>query len=238
MIDTTQVLRSMLSAFGLFFPAWPLILLAPLQRRRHILYNMSLAWIVMGLFWLGSLFGFVRVRSWLIPDPWNATLFFAAGLGLLALHLGRAVWQRRAIQVKADRASHVDDLHALSPGEFERLVVELYSAMGHKAQRTGTAGDHGVDVEVRALSGEKWIVQCKRWRGSVGEPVVRDFYGVLHHEKADRGAVITTGHFTEQARRWAQGKPIELIEGDEFLRLLKHARSKATTPGGGRVPYS
>jgi restriction system protein len=46
----------------------------------------------------------------------------------------------------------------------------------------------------------------------------------MHHEKADRGAIVTPGAFTEQARQWAKGKPIELIDGEEFMRLLKRAR--------------
>jgi restriction system protein len=99
------------------------------------------------------------------------------------------------------------------------MVAELYRSLGHQAKRTGSTGDHGVDVVVQARNGEKWIVQCKRWRGSVGEPVIRDFYGVLHHEKADHGAVITTGTFTPQAREWARGKLLHLYDGGEFLTI-------------------
>ncbi|MCS7001173.1 MAG: restriction endonuclease, partial [Candidatus Kapabacteria bacterium] len=119
------------------------------------------------------------------------------------------------------------DLLDLSPTEFENMVVELYSAMGHKAYRTGATGDHGIDIVVRASNGEKWVVQCKRWRGYVGEPVVRDFYGAMHHEKADKGAIITTGVFTPQARAWAKGKPITLLDGKEFFEYLKKARALA-----------
>ena len=55
---------------------------------------------------------------------------------------------------------------------------------------------------------------------------VRDFYGVLQHEQADRGAIVTAGEFTDQARRWAAGKPIELIDGEEVVRITRRARVK------------
>lgn len=71
------------------------------------------------------------------------------------------------------------------------------------------------------------MVQCKRWKGKVGEPVVRDFFGAMQHENAAEGAIITTGTFTPQARQWAKGKPIRLYDGDEFLKVLHKAQGKS-----------
>jgi len=203
------------------------MILAPLQRRRHFLFNMTLAWGIMVIVWIASLFGPTPRISLLIPEPFNTILFFVSGFILLSVRFGMKYWRRRNLQAKADKATEPDDLLELSPTEFENLVVELYSAMGHKAHRTGATGDHGIDVIVHANNGEKWVVQCKRWRGSVGEPVIRDFYGVMHHEKADKGTIITTGFFTPQARAWARGKPITLLEGNEFFEHLKKARASA-----------
>jgi restriction system protein len=117
-----------------------------------------------------------------------------------------------------------EDLLSLSPGEFEDLTVELFRLRGHKAKRTGSIGDHGVDVQVCTKDGEKWVVQCKRWRSSVGEPIIRDFYGVVQHEKAYKGVIITTSNFTHQAKQWAKGKPMLLIDGQNFVKYLKQAR--------------
>jgi hypothetical protein len=222
--DTRDLLRTLFSALGLLFPIWPLVLLPALQRRRHILLYMTFGWAAMLLFWLGAVTADPPQRSWLIPDPWNTLLFFATGLALLGALFGRRLWQRLKFWQVARRAARIDALRALSPSEFEELVVELYGVLGHHARRTGGAGDHGIDVVVRAANGERWLVQCKRWRGNVGEPVVRDLYGVLHHEKAERGVILTTGVFTDQARAWARGKPIDLIDGDQLLRLLRQLR--------------
>lgn len=100
---------------------------------------------------------------------------------------------------------------------------------GHHAKRTGATGDHGIDVVVTSKKGEKWVVQCKRWRGYVGEPIIRDFYGAMQHEKADRGILITTGTFSKSAQAWAKGKPIALMDGNEFLNAWKRAKEKAKT---------
>jgi hypothetical protein len=226
MIDNSLVLNYLGTFLSFIFPFWPLVVAAQFQWRRHILANMCIAWAGMALVWILTLFGSTRLPSFLIHEPWNTGLFFATGIVLLTLQITRKFWQRRDIQMNADRASSVEDLRRLSPTDFENMVAELYAGMGHKATRTGATGDHGVDLVIQTSNGEKWIVQCKRWRGQVGEPVVRDFYGVMHHEKADQGAVITTGKFTGQARDWAKGKPINLVEGDEFLSLLKASRAK------------
>ena len=223
-LDYGVIVQTVAFFLAYLFPLWPLMVLAPLQRRRHVLFNMTMAWFVMGIWWLITLLAPTQPRSFLIPEPWNTVAFFITGVVLIGFQLWQKLRQRLHIRGKLASARTAEDLHALSPTEFESMVVELYSSLGHHARRTGRVGDHGVDVEVHAKIGEKWVIQCKRWRGAVGEPIIRDFYGVMHHEKADRGAIVTPGAFTEQARQWAKGKPIELIDGEEYMRMLKRAR--------------
>ncbi len=77
--------------------------------------------------------------------------------------------------------------------------------------------------------GERAVVQCKRYRGVVGEAVVRDLYGVMQHEKAPRGFLVTTGGISAAAGRWVRDKPIELIDGPRLaswpqVRLIQPNR--------------
>jgi restriction system protein len=206
------------------FAFWPLMLLAPLEWRKDSIRGMLIIWCFFAVI---RLIGFITGQTipvFLIPEPLNTVIFFTAGAILLIITGLRSGLPRWNIRKKAEEAKSVEDLRRLSPTEFEAMVVELFTAEGHKARRTGAIGDHGVDVVIQAANGEKWVVQCKRWRGSVGEPVIRDFHGVMQHEKADKGAIITNGTFTPQAKEWARGKPLSLMEGDEFLSLLKKAR--------------
>ena len=127
---------------------------------------------------------------------------------------------------RAENITNPKELMDLTPDEFEKMVVALYQAMGHEAKQIGRPGksDHGIDVLVNAKNGEKWIIQCKRWSGWVGEPVIRDIYGTMIHEKAAQSAIITSGTFSNAARKWANGKPIALYDGQKFLELWEQAK--------------
>jgi restriction system protein len=221
---------------GFLFPAWPLVLLGAMvrgRRRARAMWAM-VGWLAMLAAGLGYWLGGMGTGAWLIPEPWNTWLFWAAGAGLFGALFGRPIWERWRLWQRARAARRVEDLRRLTPAEFEQLVVAYYEALGHRARRSGGSGDHGMDVVVETVDGETWIVQCKRWRGTVGEPVVRDLYGVMHHEGAARGVIVTTGMFSEQARDWAKGKPIELVEGEAFLRRLGQVGRR---PGRGMVGW-
>ena len=64
--------------------------------------------------------------------------------------------------------------------------------------------------------------QCKRYVGSVGAPIVRDFRGSLS-KSTEKAVLITTGTFTKAAREEAcdPGKEqIDLIDGEELIDLI------------------
>ena len=84
----------------------------------------------------------------------------------------------------------------------------------------GGTGDGGVDLICVGPTHQKIIVQCKKYKGSVGAPVLRDFFGALVHSKADLGYVITTGHFTDSAVEFAKDKPIILVDGATITKFL------------------
>ena len=49
----------------------------------------------------------------------------------------------------------------------------------------------GFDLNVER-QGERAIVQCKHWPArAVGEPVLRDLYGTLHHVNAESAYRVT-----------------------------------------------
>lgn len=90
----------------------------------------------------------------------------------------------------------------------------------------GRGGDGGIDgqgvLRVNLLSFQV-IFHAKRWKGSVGASVVRDFRGAMV-ERADKGLIMTTGRFTTEASREAtrDGAPaIDLVDGEDFCDLLK-----------------
>ncbi|MCX7707595.1 MAG: restriction endonuclease, partial [Anaerolineae bacterium] len=83
---------------------------------------------------------------------------------------------------------------------------------------------HGIDLEVSGNGLRRGLVQCKRYRGTVGEPTIRDLYGTLVHERADYAWLATTGGVSRQARDWASGKPMELWDGQRLVELAAKYR--------------
>jgi restriction system protein len=115
----------------------------------------------------------------------------------------------------------------MPPAAFERLCQRVLRESGFtKVEVTGRSGDGGIDgtgvLRVNLLSFHV-LFQSKRFSGSVGAPVVRDFRGAMVG-RADKGLIITTGTFTPEARREAtrDGAPaIDLVDGDALCDLLK-----------------
>jgi restriction system protein len=121
-------------------------------------------------------------------------------------------------------------LQGLEPSAFERLSQRLLRENGFvDVAVTGRSGDGGIDgVGILRLGLLTFRVafQCKRFKGSVGVAEVRDFRGALQG-RAEKGILITTGNFTDGARREARrdgGDPIDLIDGDELCGILKDRR--------------
>ena len=50
---------------------------------------------------------------------------------------------------------------------------------------------------------------------------MREFHGHMSDVKAARGFCISAGTFTEEARKYIEGRPIDLIEKNELTKILK-----------------
>lgn len=121
----------------------------------------------------------------------------------------------------------LDRLKQLKPNEFEEYIGHLYSKLGYSTRINGGSYDGGVDVIVEK-NGVKSLIQCKRYNtNTVSVHDVRDFYGALTHNQANgKGIFITTNIFSQEAERFAEGKPIELIDGFKLIKLIKIAENK------------
>lgn len=119
------------------------------------------------------------------------------------------------------------------PRVFEDMVASLLVASGFEAIRSGQTGDGGVDVLARRtdplLSG-LYVVQCKCWTQPVGVEVVRDLYGTVIARGANKGILVTSSTFSRQAIEFAQGKPIELIDGRMVVDLVRQLVKTGAIP--------
>ena len=69
---------------------------------------------------------------------------------------------------------------------------------------------------------EKNFIQCKKWKNVVRVEEVRALLGVVAHQgAATKGTLVTTSHFSPEARKLAEKDPrIELIARKALHRLL------------------
>jgi HJR/Mrr/RecB family endonuclease len=200
----------------------------PFQRRvQRSLVNVLFAWLVWACLW-GFILWHDRSPILILPLQVNNLAFLLLGAITGSIILARGLWRWRVDWVVLARTRKLDDLKTRSPQDFEALVASLFKAYGHDVELVGGHSDHGVDIFVRNEAGEKWVVQCKRYNGSVGEPVLRDLYGTMLHENAQGAYLITTGTFTQGAVQWAAEKPIILYDGEALIkRILSVQRRKS-----------
>ncbi|MDR0535746.1 MAG: restriction endonuclease [Puniceicoccales bacterium] len=114
-------------------------------------------------------------------------------------------------------------LNQLEWRRFEMLVQALFQAEGLIASRIRAGADGGIDLALRETphGAVIAIVQCKAWKAyPVGVKPIRELFGVMHAENAPRACFFNSGHFTSEARAFANGKPLELIDGKGLLSRL------------------
>ena len=139
--------------------------------------------------------------------------------------------KRNRLLATTAEATHQGAVKALSWQEFEMLVGEVFRFQGYTVQQTAGGADGGVDLELKK-DGETQLVQCKHWRATkVGVTTVRELFGVMAARGAVGAFVVTSGIFTKEAKSFADGRNITLIDGqalDEMVRLTKRKNTNSS----------
>jgi len=156
----------------------------------------------------------------------------AFGLGGLVSVVGRR--KRANLFQSVAKQSVKSALNDINWREFEMLVGEWFRKQGYAVTETGGVADGGVDL-ILTKSGETYLVQCKQWKAyKVGVNIVRELLGVMVSKGAAGGVLVTSGLFTDEAKRFAADSNIELIDGSKLSQLMGEARSAQPTNPMGR----
>ncbi|OZI05088.1 restriction endonuclease [Siphonobacter sp. BAB-5385] len=134
-------------------------------------------------------------------------------------------------------SSQIDEgfnLAAMKWEDFEHLIRELFekefSTEGGEVKVTRASRDGGVDAvafDPDPIRGGKIVIQAKRYTNTVGVSAVRDLYGTVMNEGANKGILVTTADFGPDSIEFAKNKPITLISGSNLLFLLEKHGQKA-----------
>jgi len=158
-----------------------------------------------------------------------AVVALLAAMGGGGVYLHRRRLPARGPRSVAARATNpVSATPGLPPGvdalrldQFELLIGEIFRRQDYTAELSAAmSADGDIDVTLRRGS-ETILVQCKHWKmARVTERELRDFYGAMAATGAPRGIIVTTGEFAPNAQTFAEGKGIELMDGNALAECL------------------
>lgn len=152
----------------------------------------------------------------------SAALVALVFVGLAAFSVVRAYRTRHALDLEMS----VGALRALPRERFEHFARTAFENEGYAVAQAHP--EHGADL-VLTRGNERLVVQCRRWRSEVidAEPL-RELHRSAEAEAASGCVFVTTGEYTESARRFAAGKPLRLIAGRDLDRMLRGVESAAS----------
>ncbi len=126
------------------------------------------------------------------------------------------------------------NLAAMDWGDFEHLIREVFekefSVNGGEVNVTQASRDGGVDAiafDPDPIRGGKTVIQAKRYTNTVGVGAVRDLYGTVMNEGANKGILVTTSDYGPDSYEFIRGKPLVLINGANLLYMLEKHGHKA-----------
>jgi restriction system protein len=159
----------------------------------------------------------VFLKSLAVTAQSMAGLLAAIFLALGGLSRLLAFRRRRLLDLEMSLAA----IRALPQRRFEQFVAEAFEKQGYSVAQCDSAGPHcGVEF-ILTRKNEKVLVQCRRWRSeSIDSVPVRRLYEAMAAAHASSCALLTTGDYSDDARRFAAGKPIQLVAGRELEKML------------------
>ncbi len=119
-------------------------------------------------------------------------------------------------------------LQTVTATGFEHICKRLLREHGFEnVNVTQASHDGGIDgygtLELNPFVSIKVLFQCKRYKGTVSRAQVGDFRNAMIG-RAEKGIILTTGTFSEDAKREASrdgAPPIELIDGKKLVELFE-----------------
>lgn len=125
-------------------------------------------------------------------------------------------------------------LYSLTPREFEQVVEQVFQDNGFETLLTPETRDGGKDiVATKYVMGKPVVfyIECKKYgcKKTIGINIVRQLYGVQMADRVNKAILVTTAHFSSDARDFAeqQNTLIDLFDIDEFHELLQNSEKKS-----------
>jgi len=105
-----------------------------------------------------------------------------------------------------------------NPIAFENYCAGILEKHGWTVVTTKASGDQGADV-IASKNGKKIVLQCKQYRGAVGNAAVQEVYSAMSHYGAQQAAVVTESKYTQAARSLASSTGVLLLGPEDLANL-------------------
>jgi restriction system protein len=121
-----------------------------------------------------------------------------------------------------DLKEEIELIQALPWRKFKEMVTESYRRKGYIIMEDSLfSSDPSIDLVIRQ-STNLYLVQCRYWQHrKLGIREVKNLYSLMHDKQASGVYMLTAGIFTYEARHYAAGRPITLLDGIELVELLR-----------------
>ena len=117
-----------------------------------------------------------------------------------------------------------EELKIMGRRRFEELIAEIFGGFGYEVELTKQTRDGGRDVIAvkREEVQVKYLIECKRPNpgGYVGVRPVRELLGVWQDEEPTKAILVTTAHFSPDAKLLFDKHPW-ILEPKEYDDLKK-----------------
>ena len=137
-------------------------------------------------------------------------------------------------------ASKEISLDSLDWDEFEALCKRVFEKVwGCRVESGGRTNDRGKDLIIHAKQG-KIVVECKHHKGRIGRPVVQKLHSAVLDEKTNRGIIVSTGGFANNAMEYANGLKvkIELYDANKLAEMAQTVGIKIVMSGKDLQTYT
>jgi len=123
-----------------------------------------------------------------------------------------------------DLKEEIQSIQELSWQVFKGIVAEAYSRSGYIIlENSAFTADPSIDLVMRK-GAKLYLLQCRYWQNrKLGIREVKNLLSLMHTKQASGAFLLTTGIFTNEARHFAAGRPVNLVDGIELVELLSKA---------------
>ena len=178
----------------------------------------------------------------LLRSPWWISVAIAAGIALISkaalpekfviygiisgwpfLVIGMiAAWKQFRAPSPARVTATLEKISAMSWRDFSGVVEDAFRQDGYSvAKLSGPEADFAI-----SKAGKTALVSCKRWKAArSGIEPLRDLQTAMEKQEAHEGIYLTTGAVSDNARRFALEKKVQVVQGADLARMLLAMRN-------------